>query len=149
MAEIRSINRSEKKGTIKSPIPEGRLIPQFGLEGDAHGGDWHRQLSLLSQESIDKMAALGVDGLCPGMFAENITTQGITLHILPVGTLLSLGNCVVEVTQIGKECHQHCEIFQKVGRCIMPTEGIFARVITGGALRPGDPIKVLEHCDET
>jgi MOSC domain-containing protein YiiM len=143
MATIVSINISEQKGTRKRPIAEGRLRPDWGIEGDAHAGVWHRQISLLSQESIDKMSALGVPDLKSGDFAENITTQGITLHTLPVGTRLLLGACEVEVTQIGKECHQHCEIFQQVGKCIMPVEGIFVKVVTGGRVRAGDTVSVL------
>jgi MOSC domain-containing protein YiiM len=143
MATIVSINISEQKGTRKHPIPEGRLRPEWGIEGDAHAGVWHRQISLLSQESIDKMSALGVPDLKSGDFAENVTTQGITLHTLPVGTRLLLGACEVEVTQIGKECHQHCEIFQQVGKCIMPVEGIFVKVITEGSVRAGDAVSVL------
>lgn len=143
MAEVVAVCRSEKKGTLKHPIPEAALVVGFGMEGDAHGGDWHRQISLLAQESIDKMTALGVKDLTPGAFAENITTRGITLHTLPVGTRLSVGCCTLEVTQIGKECHQHCEVYKLVGSCIMPTEGIFARVLTGGVIRAGDTITVL------
>jgi MOSC domain-containing protein YiiM len=143
MATIVSINISEQKGTRKHPIAEGSLRPDWGIEGDAHAGVWHRQISLLAQESIDKMSALGVPDLKSGDFAENITTQGITLYTLPVGTRLLLGACEVEVTQIGKECHQHCEIFQQVGKCIMPVEGIFVKVITGGRVRAGDTVSVL------
>lgn len=143
MASVISINTSEKKGTFKYPVAEGRLRCDFGIEGDAHGGPWHRQISLLAQESIDKMTALGVEGLTPGKFAENITTKGIELHTLPIGTRLQIGECVTEVTQIGKECHQHCEIFKKVGKCIMPLEGIFVKVITEGTIKPGDGIAVL------
>ena len=113
-----------------------------GLVGDAHAGNWHRQISLLAQESIDKMTALGVSDLPPGKFAENITTSGIELHTLPVGTRLRIGDCLAEVTQIGKECHQHCQIYKQVGMCIMPTEGIFVKVLEDGDIRPGDPITV-------
>ena len=139
---ITSINISPKKGTFKQPVKEAELCVDFGIVGDAHAGNWHRQISLLAQESIDKMTALGLDDLVPGKFAENITTQGIELFTLPVGTRLRLGACVVEVTQIGKECHQHCEIYKKVGQCIMPHEGIFVKVLVPGVVRVGDAIEV-------
>ncbi|MEG0833011.1 MAG: molybdopterin-binding protein [Oscillospiraceae bacterium] len=146
MAKIIAVNRSEQKGTYKIPI-EGRaqLVVGFGLERDAHGGDWHRQLSLLAEESIAKMTAQGAKGLVPGMFAENITTSGIELHTLPVGTRLRLGETVVEVTQIGKKCHSDCEIFKKLGKCIMPLEGIFAKVVKGGLVGQGDDVEVIER----
>ena len=142
MATITSINISPKKGTFKQPVKQAELRVDFGIVGDAHAGNWHRQISLLAQESIDKMTALGLDDLVPGKFAENITTQGIELFTLPVGTRLKLGACVVEVTQIGKECHQHCEIYKKVGQCIMPHEGIFVKVLVPGVVRVGDAIEV-------
>lgn len=143
MATVTAVNISEKKGTIKHPVPAGELRIDHGIVGDSHAGNWHRQISLLSQESIDKMTALGVPGLTPGKFAENLTTEGIELHTLPVGTLLQIGPCLAEVTQIGKKCHQHCEIYQKVGMCIMPTEGIFVKVLREGTVRAGDPIRVV------
>ena len=142
MASVISINISEKKGEIKKPIKSGRLIAGFGLEGDAHAGDWHRQVSLLAQESIDAMAAKGAQNLCPGIFAENITTKGIELHTLPIGTKLHIGTCLLEVTQIGKECHNHCAIYKQVGSCVMPTQGIFAKVLAGGVVSQGDTIEV-------
>lgn len=144
MATVIAINRSEKKGTIKQPIPEGNFIVNFGLEGDAHAGNWHRQVSLLGVESIHKMELIGVEGLCSGKFAENITTEGIVLYELPVGTLFRIGPCLMAVTQIGKECHKHCAIYHQIGSCVMPTEGIFTRVLEGGVIRPGDVITVLE-----
>ena len=144
MATITSINISPKKGTFKQPVKQAELRVDFGIVGDAHAGNWHRQISLLAQESIDKMTALGLDDLVPGKFAENITTQGIELFTLPVGTRLKLGACVVEVTQIGKECHQHCEIYKKVGQCIMPHEGIFVKVLTPGVVCVGDSIAIEE-----
>ena len=144
MATVCSINISEKKGTPKTTIDEGNLIVDFGFEGDAHAGKWHRQVSLLAKESIAKAAGMRTDGLCHGMFAENITTEGITLHTLPVGTRLQIGDtAVIEISQIGKECHDGCAIRQLVGQCIMPKEGVFARVIKGGVVRAGDPITVL------
>ena len=143
MASVLSINISEKKGTPKTKINPGVLIADFGFEGDAHAGKWHRQVSFLAKESIDKSKGLPTDGLCHGVFAENITTEGIILHTLPVGTRLKVGECTLEITQIGKECHDGCAIRQLVGQCIMPREGIFARVIKGGQVYEGDSIEVL------
>ena len=141
--KIVAVCRSVKKGTVKENIERGKLVEGFGLEGDAHGGDWHRQVSLLAEESIDKMRSKGFE-LKYGDFAENLTTKGIVLHQLPVGTQLKLGEKVVlEVTQIGKECHDDCQIKQQIGSCIMPAEGIFARVIQGGLVKAGDQIEVL------
>jgi MOSC domain-containing protein YiiM len=111
--------------------------------GDAHAGPWHRQVSLLAMESISKMQALGLE-VSPGSFAENLTTEGIQLHSLPVGTKITLGpEVLVEVTQIGKTCHKGCAIFQQIGQCIMPKEGIFVRVLRGGWVNTGDAIKVV------
>ncbi len=143
MAQVIALNISVQKGTPKKTIPQANLIVNHGLEGDAHAGTWHRQVSLLGMESIRKIEALGVKGLCTGRFAENITTEGIVLYELPVGTRLQVGPCVLEVTQIGKECHQHCAIYHQVGDCVMPREGIFARVLTSGTVRPGDEIRAL------
>ena len=137
-----SVNISEKKGTVKKAVPEIRLRLRHGIEGDAHAGDWHRQISLLAEESADKMRALLPD-LQPGAFAENINTRGVDLKRLPVGTRLRLGETVVEVTQIGKECHSGCEIKKATGACVMPTEGIFAVVVREGRVRKGDPIEIL------
>ena len=144
MATVLSINISEKKGTPKTTITEGTLIENFGFAGDAHAGKWHRQVSLLAKESIEKAKGMRTDGLCHGMFAENITTEGITLHTLPVGTKLKIGDeAVIEISQIGKECHDGCAIRQLVGQCIMPKEGVFARVLRGGLVRAGDEITVV------
>ncbi|WP_077838476.1 MOSC domain-containing protein [Clostridium beijerinckii] len=143
MAKVLSINISEKKGVIKTPIKEGIFIEEHGLKDDAHAGKWHRQVSLLAQESIDKMIKMGISDLDAGKFAENITTEGIILHELPVGTRLKIGETIQEVTQIGKECHKGCAIKNQVGTCIMPTEGIFTRIIQGGVIREGDSIEIL------
>ena len=143
MAIVLSINTSKNKGEIKTPLMNGELIAGLGFLGDAHAGDWHRQVSLLAQESVDMMTAMGAKNLCPGIFAENITTKGIELHSLPVGTKLAVGCCLLEVTQIGKECHHHCAIFHQVGSCVMPTRGIFAKVLVGGIVSKEDPIEVL------
>jgi MOSC domain-containing protein YiiM len=144
MAKVIAINISDKKGVVKTPIGEGIFIEEHGLKGDAHAGKWHRQVSFLAKESIDKMIEMGVTGLTPGKFAENITTEGIVLYKLPVGTKLKIGATIQEVTQIGKECHEGCAIKNQVGKCIMPTEGIFTRVIKGGAVKPGDIIEIMK-----
>ena len=141
--KVLSINISEKKGTPKTKINPGVLIEDFGFEGDAHAGKWHRQVSLLAKESIEKSKGLPTDGLCHGVFAENITTEGIELYTIPVGTLLKVGECVIEISQIGKECHEGCAIQKLVGKCVMPREGIFARVIKGGKVFEGDLIEVI------
>ena len=143
IGKVIAINISEKKGVIKKPIEQGLFIEDHGLEGDAHAGKWHRQVSLLAQESIDKMKKSGVEGLSAGKFAENITTEGIVLYEIPVGTRLKIGVTIQEVTQIGKECHGGCEIRRQVGDCVMPREGIFTRIIQGGVIKPGDVIEVL------
>ncbi len=143
MAKIIAVCKSDKKGTTKEDVKEGMLEKDFGLVGDAHADCCtHRQVSLLAVESIDKMRALGLD-LKPGDFAENLTVEGMDLVSLPVGTQVSVGKDVLlEISQIGKECHSGCAIFKQVGKCIMPKEGIFARVIRGGPVKTGDRIKV-------
>ena len=144
MAIIVSVNISERKGVIKKPIEYGEFEVELGMKGDAHSGPWHRMVSLLAQESIDKMTNKGVTGLVPGKFAENLTTIGIDLHHLPIGTKFKVNEVLMEVTQIGKECHLGCEIRNQVGDCIMPREGIFARVLVGGIIKPGDEIKFID-----
>lgn len=138
-----SVNISEKKGVVKSPIEEGLFKKDSGLEGDAHSGDWNRQVSLLGMESFEKMKAEGMKDLLAGDFAENITTEGIVLYELPIGTKLLIGETIQEVTQIGKTCHTGCEISKKVGKCIMPEEGIFTKVLKDGVIREGDIIKII------
>ena len=142
--KVLEINISDKKGIVKTPINEGNFIVDFGLEGDAHGGDWHRQISLLGNESIDKMRKEGVEDLEFGSFAENITTEGIVLYELPVGTKLKIGDTIQEVTQIGKECHTGCAIATKVGKCVMPKEGIFTKVLKAGKVKVGDTIEEIK-----
>jgi cyclic pyranopterin phosphate synthase len=137
-----AVNVSAAKGERKKSTPEVTLRVEHGIEGDAHAGEWHRQVSLLAQESIDKMTAAGLD-VGPGDFAENITTRGLEVAALPVHTTLELGEALVEVTQIGKECHTRCAIFEQAGDCVMPREGIFVRVLRGGRVAPGDPVRVL------
>ena len=141
IGKIVSLNTSEKKGVRKKPVDEVCLKTEYGIEGDAHASSaWHRQVSLLAIESIEKMRQKGLD-VKPGDFAENITTEGIELPCLPVGTLLVIGEDIrVEVTQIGKECHTRCAIYYQAGDCVMPKEGIFVRVLSGGVIKKGDPI---------
>jgi MOSC domain-containing protein YiiM len=131
---------SSSKGERKTPVAAVELRAEHGIVGDAHAGPWHRQVSLLARESIDKMRALGLD-VTTGDFAENLTTEGVDLLALPIGTRLSVGAAELEVTQIGKECHTRCAIYHQAGDCVMPKEGIFARVLRGGIVRPGDEIK--------
>jgi MOSC domain-containing protein YiiM len=142
MAHVLAVCISEKKGERKKPVETVELREDHGIVGDAHAGDWHRQVSLLAQESIDKMRALGLD-VNAGDFAENITTVGIDLVSLPIGSRLQIGEALLEVTQIGKECHTRCAIFYQAGDCVMPKEGIFVKVMVGAAVRPGDEIKTL------
>lgn len=141
MAEVVSVNVSERKTVRKTPKGSGDLVAGSGLEGDAHAGDWHRQVSLLAEESIAKMREQGLD-VSAGDFAENITTRGIDLVSLPVGTRLRVGEGLLEVTQIGKECHTKCAIYYQAGDCVMPKEGIFAVVLEGGRISAGDPVAV-------
>lgn len=142
MAKILAVCISEVRGISKHPVEELHLIPNHGIEGDAHAGDWHRQISLLAQESVDKMQSGITLKLKPGDFAENILTHGIDLKSLPIGTKLSVGTALCEVTQIGKECHADCAIRQQVGDCVMPREGIFAKVLEEGCVRPGDRVEL-------
>ncbi len=140
---IKAISVSKEKGTQKTNVPGAELRADFGIIGDAHSGNWHRQVSLLELESIDKMVAKGAK-VAPGNFAENITTEGIDLSALKIGSRLKLGTDVeLEITQLGKECHSRCEIFEQIGDCIMPREGIFARVVKAGAINVGDHIEVV------
>ncbi len=143
MAKVVAVNISEKKGVVKHPIPVGNFIEDFGLEGDAHAGGGIRQVSLLGRESYNKYADRVLKGLCDGKFAENITTEGIILYELPIGTKLKIGDTIQEVTKIGKECHLGCEIQKLVGSCIMPKEGIFTKVIKGGLVKAGDKIEII------
>ncbi len=146
MARVVAVCTSQKKGTRKQPIAEGQFKEEHGLVGDAHAGVLpNRQVSLLAVESIDKMRGRGLE-LNPGDFAENITIEGMNLHTLPVGTRLNIGESVLlEVTQIGKECHTACAIRRQVGQCIMPQEGVFARVVNGGKIMPGDEVSIGER----
>jgi MOSC domain-containing protein YiiM len=144
-AEVIAVSVSKEKGTRKTNVPEGLLIEGYGFKDDAHAGDWHRQVSLLAMESIDKIRSKGLD-VGPGDFAENITTLGIDLVHLPIGTRLRVGHDVLmEVTQIGKECHKRCAIYYQAGDCVMPREGIFAKVLKGGIIKKGDAIVMTDE----
>ena len=144
MANVVSVNISEKKGQMKHEVHSIELKIRHGIVGDAHAGDWHRQVSMLAEESVDKMRVI-LPTLVHGAFAENINTRGIELMTQPIGTRMKIGeSAVVEVTQIGKECHNDCAIKQAVGKCVMPTEGIFVIVIEEGTVKAGDEIVILE-----
>jgi MOSC domain-containing protein YiiM len=143
MGEIVAVCLSAKRGVQKETAPQIELIAGHGIRGDGHAGEWHRQVSLLAQESADKMRGKGVD-IHPGDFAENILTRGVDVAHLPIGTHLRIGGGVLlEVTQIGKECHEGCAIRELAGDCVMPREGVFCRVLAPGTIRPGDSIDVI------
>ena len=149
MGKIMAVNISEKKGTQKKNIHSARLIEDFGIEKDAHAGKWHRQVSLLSADKIDEFKYQYPDvTIEPGAFGENLVVGGIDFACLPVGTIIKVGEGVLELSQIGKECHSGCIIAQTAGKCIMPTEGVFARVIRGGTVKAGDPVKIEYHKTE-
>ena len=144
MAYVTAVNISERKGTRKHQVPYIDLKLRHGIVGDAHAGDWHRQISLLAEESVDTMRDICPIELDAGVFAENINTRGVALKTLPVGTHLRIGEAELEVTQIGKQCHNDCEIKRTAGKCVMPTEGIFAIVIREGRVQAGDEIEGLK-----
>lgn len=141
MASVIAVCISKKKGTAKHPVELIELKKRHGILGDAHAGDWHRQVSLLATESVDKMRRIFPD-IPVGAFAENILTEGLQLSALPVGTKLAVGECLLEITQIGKECHKDCAVRRQVGDCVMPREGAFAIVLTEGTIRAGDTIRI-------
>ena len=142
--KVLAVNISEEKGTKKTNIGSCTLLKDFGLKGDAHGGPWHRQVSLLANESVEKMKAKGLE-VSYGDFAENITTEGIDLVSLPIGTEIHIGNYIVlRVTQIGKECHERCAIYYQAGDCVMPKEGIFAEVLKEGEVKVGNDIVIYQ-----
>lgn len=142
-AQIVAVCISKNKGERKTPVAQVELRINHGIVDDAHAGNWHRQISLLAKESIDKMRRLGLD-VDNGDFAENLTTIGIDLPQLPVGTQLKIGKTLLEITQIGKECHNRCAIYHQAGDCVMPKDGVFARVLVSGWIRPGDRIILLD-----
>ena len=143
MGEIKAICISEKRGTQKKEIPEAQILEDWGIEGDAHGGKWHRQISLLAVEKIEDFRARGAE-IDYGAFGENLIVEGFDLRNLPIGTQLRSGDVLLEITQIGKECHSHCEIYKQMGECIMPHEGVFAIVLEGGILKAGQSIVLKE-----
>ncbi|MCD8122514.1 MAG: MOSC domain-containing protein [Clostridiales bacterium] len=142
MGRIIAICISEVRGTQKYEVETAQIVEGWGLEGDAHGGNWHRQVSLLSYEKIEEFRARGAE-VEPGAFGENLIVEGFDFRTLPVGTRFYIGDAVLEMTQIGKECHSHCPIYQKMGDCIMPREGVFAQVVKGGAIHRGDVVEML------
>lgn len=141
-AKVIAVCISEKKGTIKHPVSEIQLKKQHGIVGDAHAGDWHRQVSMLGTESVERMRKVLPD-IPVGAFAENILTEGIELYSLPIGTKFRIGEVLLELTQIGKECHAACAIRQQVGDCVMPREGVFTIVLEEGIVRGGDSIEII------
>ena len=141
MGTIKAICISDRRGIQKRPVDRAELIQDFGIANDAHAGKWHRQVSLLSYQRIEEFRARGVR-VDFGAFGENLVVDGIDFRSLPVGTVLRVGSAVLQMTQIGKECHQHCAIYQQVGDCIMPREGVFACVIEGGEIHVGDEMYV-------
>ena len=143
MGKVIAVCTSPEKGTQKTAVAEGNFIEDYGIEGDAHAGKWHRQVSLLSYDKIEAFRQRGAR-VENGAFGENLVVEGIDFSALPVGTRLACGNVVLEITQIGKECHHGCAIFQQMGDCIMPREGVFAKVIRGGKICPGDEMTCME-----
>ena len=139
---VRAICISKERGTEKQAVPEGHFLVDFGIQGDAHAGNWHRQVSLLSYDKVEAFNQRGAD-VSDGAFGENLVVEGIDFASLPVGTRLCAGTAQLEMTQIGKECHSHCAIYKRMGECIMPREGVFARVIQEGIIRPGDDMTAI------
>ena len=144
MGKVIAVCISPEKGTQKTAVAEGSFIEDYGIEGDAHAGKWHRQVSLLSYDKIEAFRQRGAR-VENGAFGENLVVEGIDFSALPVGTRLACGDVVLEITQIGKECHHGCAIFQQMGDCIMPREGVFAKVIRGGKICPGDEMTCMER----
>ncbi|MBU3877760.1 MOSC domain-containing protein [Faecalicatena sp. AGMB00832] len=142
MGKVLGICISEKRGTQKHEVQEANIVEGWGIEGDAHGGNWHRQISLLSFEKIEAFRAKGAD-VDFGAFGENLIVEGYDLRTLPLGSKFRIGDALLELTQIGKECHSHCEIFKKMGECIMPREGVFTKVLHGGHIQPGDEVELI------
>ncbi len=142
MGKVLAVCTSDVRGIQKKNVNSGVFSVEYGIEGDAHAGKWHRQVSLLSAEKIDEFNAKGA-GVIPGAFGENLVVEGFDFQSLPVGTLLRAGDVLLEMTQIGKECHTHCAIYHKMGECIMPTQGVFARVLEGGTISVGDEMEIV------
>ena len=147
-AVVKAVCISEKKGQQKHPVDAIRLEPHLGIPGDAHAGDWHRMVSVLSAESVRRLQEKIAFPLLPGAFAENVLVEGIEVSRLPVGTRLRSGRVLLEITQIGKQCHSGCAIFRAMGDCIMPREGVFARVLQGGTIHTGDEIVIVASKEE-
>ena len=145
MGKVMAVCVSEQKGTQKTPVATAKLLTDWGIEGDAHAGNWHRQVSLLSYDRVEEFRARGAN-VPPGAFGENLLVEGFDFKTLPIGTRFSCGDVVLELTQIGKQCHAHCQIYQQVGDCIMPQEGVFTRVLRGGTITQGDELSLL-HAD--
>lgn len=144
MGEVMALCISEKRGTQKINIEEGNFIEDFGIEKDAHAGKWHRQVSLISHEQIEAFKERGAK-VGPGAFGENLIVKGFDFKHSPVGTRFQCNDVILEMTQIGKQCHHHCQIYYQVGDCIMPREGVFARVIHGGTIKVGDEMRMIEN----
>ncbi|MEG1458140.1 MAG: MOSC domain-containing protein [Acetivibrio sp.] len=143
MGTVIAVCISERRGIQKTKVESGRFIENFGIEKDAHAGDWHRQVSLLSYDKIKEFNEKGAN-VIDGAFGENLVVEGFDFKNLPVGTRFACNEVVLEMTQIGKECHSHCEIFKKMGECIMPREGVFAKVLHGGEIKAGDELRIVE-----
>lgn len=143
MGKIEAICISEKKGVQKTEIPEAEIIYDFGIKGDAHAGKWHRQVSLLEFEKVEEFKKKGAD-VIEGSFGENLLISGINLTSLEIGTKFKIGDVILELTQIGKQCHSHCAIYYSVGECIMPKNGVFTKVLQGGVIKKGDEIVCIE-----
>ena len=144
MGKVIAVCTSERRGIQKKDVQSGYFSVDWGIDGDAHAGHWHRQVSLLSADKIAAFNEKGA-GVVPGAFGENLVVDGFDFRALPVGTLLRCGDVLLEMTQIGKECHSHCEIFKKMGDCIMPREGVFTKVLHGGVIKEGDNLEILEE----
>lgn len=142
MGKVIAVCISEKKGTQKHAVPSAKFLPDWGIENDAHAGKWHRQVSLLSHDKVEAFRARGAE-VASGAFGENLVVEGIDFAALPIGTRFQCNDVLLELTQIGKECHSHCEIFKKMGECIMPTQGVFTRVLKGGEIAEGDELVIL------
>ncbi|MEG2145732.1 MAG: MOSC domain-containing protein [Lachnospiraceae bacterium] len=143
MGRVIAVCTSPAKGTQKKNVQKALFIEDYGIQGDAHAGKWHRQVSLLSHDKIEAFRARGAEVL-DGAFGENLVVEGIDFKILPIGTLFQCNEVILELTQIGKECHQGCEIFQKMGDCIMPREGVFTKVVKGGEIEVGDVLSIVD-----
>ena len=146
MGIVKAVCTSDRRGIQKTNVGSAELKEDFGILTDAHAGNWHRQVSLLSAEKIEEFNRKGAE-VTPGAFGENLVVEGFDFGSLPVGTTFQCGEVVLEMTQIGKECHNHCQIYQKMGECIMPTQGVFARVVHGGILSVGDEMQMIERAD--